>query len=44
MTARGRAAPMGTARAPGWAPSVTLDEGLGRTVDWVRGRVGAPTG
>jgi UDP-glucose 4-epimerase len=31
-------------REIGWAPSVTLEEGLGRTVDWIRGRVAAPTG
>jgi UDP-glucose 4-epimerase len=28
----------------GWAPSVSLDEGLHRTVDWIRGRIEAPTG
>ena len=31
-------------REIGWAPSVTLEEGLGRTVDWIRGRVAAPPG
>jgi UDP-glucose 4-epimerase len=31
-------------REIGWQPTVTLDEGLGETVAWIRSRVGSPTG